>query len=156
MVRANEDCLDSAKQMAGVMAVAGVPVGFFKAHVTLKDMTLQEKMQRWQNVKLTARIMANPMATFAAAGFAYKATECSMRHYLGREDSLNSMVGGAAVGAVLGLKANSGAVALKYGALVAGTMLITDFLTKMVPALTSDLKSTGPIEIQKKPAAASQ
>ncbi|WIA37108.1 hypothetical protein OEZ86_014075 [Tetradesmus obliquus] len=156
MARANEDCLDSAKQMAGAMAVAGVPVGFFKAHVTLKDMTLQEKMQRWQNVKLTARIMANPMATFAAAGFAYKATECSMRHYLGREDSLNSMVGGAAVGAVLGLKANSGAVALKYGALVAGTMLITDFLTKMVPALTSDLKSTGPIEIQKKPAAASQ
>lgn len=40
----------------------------------LQDMTLQEKMQRWQNVKLTARIMANPMATFAAAGFAYKAT----------------------------------------------------------------------------------
>ncbi|WIA16886.1 hypothetical protein OEZ85_013813 [Tetradesmus obliquus] len=156
MARANEDCMDSAKQMAGAMAVAGVPVGFFKAHVTLKDMTLQEKMQRWQNVKLTARIMANPMATFAAAGFAYKATECSMRHYLGREDSLNSMVGGAAVGAVLGLKANSGAVALKYAALVAGTMLITDFLTKMVPALTSDLKSTGPIEIQKKPAAASQ
>jgi hypothetical protein len=33
-------------------------------------------------------------------------------------------------------------------------MVVTDFLTKMVPALTSDLKSTGPIEIQKKPAAA--
>jgi hypothetical protein len=30
-------------------------------------------MQRWQNVKLTARILANPMATFAAAGFAFAA-----------------------------------------------------------------------------------
>jgi hypothetical protein len=33
-------------------------------------------------------------------------------------------------------------------------MVVTDFLTKMVPALTSDLKSTGPIQIHKKPAAA--
>jgi hypothetical protein len=39
----------------------------------LQDLTLAQKMQRWQNVKLTARIMANPMATFAAAGLAYAA-----------------------------------------------------------------------------------
>jgi hypothetical protein len=43
-----------------------------------------------------------------------------MKNYLGREDTLNSIVGGAAVGAVLGLKTNSGANALKYGFLFAG------------------------------------
>lgn len=154
MAPGNEDCFARAKQLAGIMGVAGVPVGFFRAHVTLKELTLAEKMQRWQNVKLTARILANPMATFAAAGFAFAAAECNMKNYLGREDTLNGIVGGAAVGAVLGLKSNSGVNALKYGALFAGAMVVTDFLTKMVPALTSDLKSTGPIEIQKKPAAA--
>lgn len=83
-------------------------------------MTLAEKMQRWQNLKLTARIMANPMATFAAAGFAYAAAECNMKNYLRREDPLNGVVGGIAVGAVLGLKTNSAFNALKYGALFAG------------------------------------
>jgi hypothetical protein len=39
-------------------------------------------------------------------------------------------------------------------AAAAGAMVVTDFLTNMVPALTADLKSTGPVEIQKKPAAA--
>jgi hypothetical protein len=43
-----------------------------------------------------------------------------MKNYLGREDTLNGIVGGAAVGAVLGLKSNSGVNALKYGALFAG------------------------------------
>jgi uncharacterized membrane protein YebE (DUF533 family) len=43
-----------------------------------------------------------------------------MKNYLGREDTLNSIAGGAAVGAVLGLKTNSGPNALKYGALFAG------------------------------------
>jgi hypothetical protein len=32
----NEDCFARAKQLAGIMGVAGVPVGFFRAHVTLK------------------------------------------------------------------------------------------------------------------------
>eukprot|EP00882_Tetradesmus_deserticola_P022127 GHRQ01024013.1.p3 GENE.GHRQ01024013.1~~GHRQ01024013.1.p3 ORF type:complete len:139 (+),score=74.93 GHRQ01024013.1:731-1147(+) len=137
------------------MGAAGIPVGFFRAHVTLKDLTLAQKMQRWQNVKLTARIMANPMATFAAAGFAFAAADCSMKNYLGREDTLTGIMGGAAVGAVLGLKTNSGVNAIKYGALVAGAMIVTDFLTKVVPALTSDLKPSGPIELHNKPAAAS-
>jgi hypothetical protein len=43
-----------------------------------------------------------------------------MKNYLGREDTLNGIVGGVAVGAVLGLKSNSGVNALKYGALFAG------------------------------------
>jgi hypothetical protein len=39
----------------------------------LQELTLAEKMQRWKNFKLTARILANPMATFAAAGLAFAA-----------------------------------------------------------------------------------
>jgi hypothetical protein len=35
----NEDCFARAKQLAGIMGVAGVPVGFFRAHVTLKVST---------------------------------------------------------------------------------------------------------------------
>jgi hypothetical protein len=58
--------------------------------------------------------------SFAAAAAAAAAAECNMKNYLGREDTLNGIVGGAAVGAVLGLKTNSGANALKYGALFAG------------------------------------
>jgi hypothetical protein len=53
-----------------------------------QDLTLAEKMQRWQNVKLTGRIMATPMATFAAGGLAFGAVECAMRNYMGRDDSL--------------------------------------------------------------------
>lgn len=48
--RANEDCLDSAKQMAGAMAVAGVPVGFFKAHVTLKVRCFEPDSRRSRNI----------------------------------------------------------------------------------------------------------
>ncbi|KAF6264765.1 hypothetical protein COO60DRAFT_1624134 [Scenedesmus sp. NREL 46B-D3] len=133
----HEDCFARSQELAGIMGAAGIPVGFFRAHVALKDRTLAEKMQRWQNVKLTARIMANPIATFAAAGLAFAAAECNMKNYLGREDTLNGIVGGAAVGAVLGLKTNSGANALKYGALFAGAMVVTDFLTKMADAISS-------------------
>jgi hypothetical protein len=81
-------------------------------------------MQRWRNIKLTGRIMANPMATFAAAGFAFGAADCAMRDFLGRDDVLTGMVGGAAAGAVMGLRANSGGVGIKYGALFAGEVCV--------------------------------
>jgi hypothetical protein len=31
-----QDCFGKGLQTAGIMAAAGVPVGFFRAHVTLK------------------------------------------------------------------------------------------------------------------------
>ncbi|KAF8065732.1 hypothetical protein HT031_002792 [Scenedesmus sp. PABB004] len=139
------DCLSSATTTAMALGAAGVPVGFFRAHVTLKDLTLAQKMQRWQNVKLTARLLANPMATFAACGFAYAAAECETRRYLGRRDVLSGIVGGAAAGCVLGLKTNSAPNALKYSALFAGAMVVTEFLSAMVPALVGDIKPTGPV-----------
>lgn len=136
------------------MGAAGIPVGFFRAHVTLKDLTLAEKMQRWNNVKLTARIMANPMGTFAAAGLAFGFVDCTMRNYMGRDDSLTGMVGGLAAGAVMGLRTNSAANAIKYGSLFALGMLVQDFLTRIAPAALGDLKATGPVELSNPPPAA--
>jgi hypothetical protein len=86
----------------------------------LQSLTLAEKMQRWANIQRTARIMINPMATFAACGFAFAAAQCASYHNLGREDTLNGVVGGAAVGAVIGLKRASLAAAIGYGSLFAG------------------------------------
>ena len=86
----------------------------------LQDLTLAEKMQRYQNFKRTAKIMANPMFTFAACGFAFAAADCSMQNYLGRDSTLNGIVGGIAAGSVLGLKTNSAFNAVKYSALFGG------------------------------------
>ena len=85
-----------------------------------QDLTLAQKMQRWTNIKLTARIMAAPIATFAVCGAAYKATDCLVRQYLGREDVLSGIAGGIAVGTVLGLRSNSAPTAIKLSALFAG------------------------------------
>jgi hypothetical protein len=81
-------------------------------------------MQRWQNVKLTGRIMAKPMGSFAATGFAFAAAECAMHNYMGRDDPLTGIVGGLAAGAVQGLMTNSAYNALKYGAVFAGELLL--------------------------------
>ena len=86
----------------------------------LQNLTLAEKMQRWRNVKLTAGIMANPMATFAAGGLAFAFADCTMRNYMGRDDILTGIVGGLAAGAVMGLRTNNAGNALKYGAFFAG------------------------------------
>lgn len=86
----------------------------------LQRLTLEEKMQKWNNVKLTARIMGNPMATFAACGLAYATADCATQRYLGREDPLSGVMGGVAVGVVLGLKQHSVPQALGYAALFAG------------------------------------
>lgn len=86
----------------------------------LQDLTLAEKMQRYKNFKRTAKIMANPMFTFAACGFAFAAADCSMQNYLGRDSTLNGIMGGIAAGSVLGLKTNSAFNAVKYSALFGG------------------------------------
>jgi len=70
-------------------------------------------------VKLTGSIMANPMATFAAAGLAFGFTDCTMRNYMGRDDTLTGIVGGLAAGAVMGLRTNNAGNALKYGSFFA-------------------------------------
>lgn len=73
--------------------------------------------------------IAGPMVTFAAAGAAFGAADCAMQHYLGRRDSLTAVVGGLAVGGVLGLRKGSMPATLGYGAAAAGVMLVVDFIT---------------------------
>jgi len=153
---AKDDCWQRGIMTAGVMAAGSVPVGFFRAHATLKNLTLAEKMQRWRNVKLTAGIMANPMATFAAGGLAFAFADCTMRNYMGRDDSLTGIVGGLAAGAVVGLRTNNAGNALKYGSFFALGMVACDFLTRIAPATLGDIKATGPITITETPAAAAQ
>eukprot|EP00878_Enallax_costatus_P004013 GHUV01004236.1.p1 GENE.GHUV01004236.1~~GHUV01004236.1.p1 ORF type:complete len:155 (+),score=63.16 GHUV01004236.1:326-790(+) len=145
------DCMTRAWTTAKVMAAAGVPIGFFRAHVTLKDLTLAEKMQRYQNFKRTAKIMANPMFTFAACGFAFAAADCSMQNYLGRDSTLNGLVGGIAAGSVLGLKTNSAFNAVKYSALFGAGMIVADFLGTTVPELVGgDMRQMDPSVLSKK------
>eukprot|EP00877_Chromochloris_zofingiensis_P002576 jgi/Chrzof1/12319/Cz06g30060.t1 len=101
----------------------------------LQRLTLEEKMQKWNNVKLTARIMGNPMATFAACGLAYATADCATQRYLGREDPLSGVMGGVAVGVVLGLKQHSVPQALGYAALFAGATIVVNFFTKVADPL---------------------
>jgi hypothetical protein len=146
-----DDCFTKAVTTAKVMAAAGVPIGFFRAHVTLKDLTLAEKLQRFNNLKRTARIMANPMFTFAACGFAFAAADCSMQNYLGRDSTLTGIVGGIAAGSVLGLKTNSAPNAVKYSALFAAGMIVADFLGKTVPELVGgDMRKMDPSVLSRK------
>lgn len=153
---AQDDCWNRGLRTAGFMAAGSIPVGFFRAHATLKNLTLAEKMQRWRNVKLTGSIMANPMATFAAAGLAFGFTDCTMRNYMGRDDTLTGIVGGLAAGAVMGLRTNNAGNALKYGSFFALGMLACDFLTRIAPSTLGDIKPTGPITITQPPPAAAQ
>ena len=55
--------------------------------------------------------------------------DCATQDYLGRRDTLTSVMGGLAVGAVVGLKRGSLAQGVGYGALCAGAMRVTDFFT---------------------------
>lgn len=147
----HDDCLSRATTTAKIMAGVAVPVGFFRAHATLKDLTLAEKMQRFNNFKRTARIMANPMFTFAACGFAFQAADCSMENYLGRESTLTGLVGGIAAGCVLGLKSNSAFNAVKYSALFGAGMILADFFGTTMPELVGgDMRQMDPSVLTKK------
>jgi hypothetical protein len=106
-----------------------VPVGFFRAHAALKGLTIQEKLVRMNSFRLAGRTMVGPMATFAAAGAAYAVGDCITQSQLGRRDTLSGVVGGLAVGAVIGLKRGSLIQGIGYGSLCAGLMLVTDFFT---------------------------
>lgn len=92
------------------------------------------------------------MATFAAAGAAYAAADCATQAYLGRHDTLSGVVGGLAVGAVIGLKRGSLAAGVGFGGLCAGAMLVTDFFSKIAHPAFDDVKPYGPKE--RAPAAA--
>jgi hypothetical protein len=109
------------------MAAASIPAGFFRAHTALKGLTIQEKLVRMNSFRLAGRTMAGPMATFAAAGAAYAAADCITQQQLGRRDTLTGVMGGLAVGAVVGLKRGSLIQGIGFGSLCAGVMLVTDF-----------------------------
>lgn len=117
--------------------------GFFRAHNALRRLPLAEMMQRWRNVKRTARIVADPVATFAASGAAYAAAECATEAKLGREDAAAGVAGGCAVGAVLGLKAGSVASGIGYAGLFAGLSLVTDFYSRIAHPAFDSISLTG-------------
>jgi hypothetical protein len=133
-----EDCAQRALTYAAALGLVGVLPGFFRAHNALRRLPLSEMMRRWANVKRTARIVADPVATFAASGAAYGAAECATEAHLGREDTAAGLAGGAAVGAVLGLKAGSIASGFGYAGLFAGLSLVSDFYAQIAhPAFDS-------------------
>jgi len=126
------------------MAGASIPVGFFRAHEALKHLTIQEKLVRMNSFRLTGRVMAGPLLTFAAAGAAFGAADCLVQDYLGRKDTLSGVAGGLAVGAVIGLKKGSLIAGVGYGAACAGAMLVTDFFSKVVHPAFDGVKPYGP------------
>jgi len=129
--------------------------GFFRAHTALRRLPLHEMLQRWNNVKRTARIVADPVMTFGAAGAAYAAAECATESRLGgREDAAAGVAGGAAVGAVLGLKAGSLAGGIGYAALFAGLSLVTDFYSRIAHPAFDSVSLTGAAPAPAKAAAA--
>lgn len=138
-----EDCAHRALTYAAALGLVGVLPGFFRAHNTLRRLPLAEMMQRWRNVKRTARIVADPVATFAASGAAYAAAECATEAKLGREDAAAGVAGGCAVGAVLGLKAGSVASGIGYAGLFAGLSLVTDFYSRIAHPAFDSISLTG-------------
>lgn len=82
--------------------------------------------------------------------------DCLTQDYLGRRDTLTGVVGGLAVGAVVGLKRGSLVQGVGYGALCAGVMLVADFFTKIVHPAFDDIKAYGPKEDAAAAAAAPQ
>jgi hypothetical protein len=115
--------------LAALMGAVSALPSFFRAHEALKKLTVQEKLVRMNSFRTAGRAMAGPFVTFAAAGAAYGAVECLTQDYLGREDTLQGVMGGLAVGTVIGLKRGSLIQGIGFGALCAGAMLVTDFFT---------------------------
>lgn len=138
-----EDCATRALTYAASLGLVGLLPGFFRAHTALRRLPLSEMMRRWANVKRTARIVADPVATFAASGAAYAAAECATEAKLGREDSAAGVAGGAAVGAVLGLKAGSLAAGVGYAGLFAGLSLVSDFYAQIAHPAFDTISLTG-------------
>ncbi len=124
----DEGCVSYGAKVGALMAAASIPVGFFRAHENLKSLTIQEKLIKMNSFRVTGRAMAGPLATFAAAGAAFGAAECLTQDYLGRRDTLTGVVGGLAVGGVIGLKRGSLVQGIGFGALCAGAMLVTEFI----------------------------
>jgi hypothetical protein len=128
---------------AAAFGLVGLLPGFFRAHNALRRLPLAEMMQRWNNVKRTARIVADPVATFGASGAAFAAAECATEARLGREDASAGVAGGAAVGAVLGLKAGSLATGIGYAGLFAGISLVSDFYSQIAHPAFDSISLTG-------------
>ncbi|KAI8472694.1 MAG: hypothetical protein J3K34DRAFT_413328 [Monoraphidium minutum] len=146
MAPPNQGCASYGLTLGAAMAGASIPVGFFRAHAALKTLTIQEKLIKMNSFRVAGRALAPPMATFAAAGAAYAVADCVMQDFLGRRDTLTGVVGGLAVGGVIGLKRGSLVQGVGYGCLCAGAMLIADFFTKIVHPAFDDIKPYGPKE----------
>ncbi|GBF95807.1 hypothetical protein Rsub_08243 [Raphidocelis subcapitata] len=142
-------CVKASATLGVGMGLVSVPVGFFRAHADLKHLTIQEKLVRMNSFRVAGRAMAGPLATFAAAGAAFGAADCLMQDVLGRRDTLTGVVGGLAVGAVVGLKRGSLISGIGFGALCAGVMLVTDFVEKVAHPAFDDIKVYGPKEPKK-------
>lgn len=128
------------------MAAVGVPVGFFRAHAALKRLTIAEKLVRMNSFRVATPVILGPVATLAAAGAAFAATDCAAEEALGRGGALPGVLGGLAVGAVFGLKHASLSRGLGVGAACAGFMLAADFFESVVHPAFDDVKRHGPKE----------
>jgi len=54
----------------------------------LQMLPIHEKNHPLRNAARATGILVKPMATFAAIGFAFAAADCTMRNYMGRDDTL--------------------------------------------------------------------
>ncbi|KAK9815230.1 hypothetical protein WJX72_000376 [[Myrmecia] bisecta] len=97
-----DDCMFRVASGAASSALAGTIVGAVLANWGNIPRVLAN--QPWPALKRTGRIMFSYGATFTFIGVAYTGVDCVVEHIRGKKDVWNGVLGGAAAGAVLGLR----------------------------------------------------
>lgn len=149
----NEGGLSYAGRLAVAAGGVGVPIGFFQAHEALKHMSIQDKLVRMNSFRVATPLIVGPVATLAAAGAAYAATDCAAQAALGGPTLLTSVLGSVGVGAVFGLQRSCIATGVGSAAACAGAILAADFFQNTAQPAFEGVKRYGPKE-EARPSAA--
>lgn len=130
------DCVADVTRGSAAGALAGYTLGFIQAHEAFKRLTLQEKLQRAQNLQRTARVIGVPVMTATAMGAAFTGVRCYSQNYRQREDAANGMLGSVTAGCVYGLVRGRVGSAIGASFAIMGMSLLADFFQYIAhPAL---------------------
>lgn len=110
------------EDMGGAFALGLVGGSLF---TTGKGLYAGGKGNKWKSAWTNTRLRAGRYGTnFAAWGFCFSVSECTMLHLRGVEDPINTITAGAASGAALAVRQGRGAMIVSgiFGGIILGVM----------------------------------
>ena len=139
-----ESCGSFAAQQASLFAAAGAATGFFRVHAHSKTLSLAEKNRVGANLLASAGRVAGPVGYYTAVGLAFSGAQCLAQQASGERDAVSGIIGGAAAGAVVGLRRASLPAAVGFGMLFASGSLLADFLVGIATPVLGSMAVKNP------------